>query len=111
MLLKNFGGCLSYLRRYDESVETLKEARDIADKITEKNSCCRASVYGELAITCSSRERDCKKAAGYAYEGIKMLRFLKSCKVEKMRKIIQTAEEIENAINRLQYITNVQETD
>ena len=111
MLLENFGGCLSYLRRYDESVETLKEMHDIADKITQKNCCCRAKVYCGLAITCSSQKRDCKEAAGYAYEAINMLKFLESYKVEKLRKIIQTAEENESAMNRLQVIANVQGTD
>ncbi|XP_028397162.1 uncharacterized protein LOC114520982 [Dendronephthya gigantea] len=106
MLLKNCGGCLSILRRFDESEKTLKEARSIADKISG-NTRCRAQVYCELAITCSSREPDCREAAGYAHEAIKMQEFLESGKVEKLRKIIQTAE----IIKQLQDIAKVQGTE
>jgi hypothetical protein len=34
-LLKNYGSCLSFLGRFDEWVDMLNEARDIADTVAE----------------------------------------------------------------------------
>ena len=50
-LLKNCGRWLSYLGRFDESVQQLNKARDIAEKLAEQNgpTFCKAIVYHHLA--------------------------------------------------------------
>ncbi|CAB4026297.1 TPR repeat domain [Paramuricea clavata] len=91
-LLKNDGLCLSFLRRFDESVEILNEARDIADKLAQKHSPCRASVYYVLAGTYRAWKPDCKEAAKYANTAIEMREWLDSRSVKTMEDIIKTAE-------------------
>ncbi|XP_028397057.1 uncharacterized protein LOC114520907 [Dendronephthya gigantea] len=93
MLLKNCGGCLSFLRCFDKSVETLKEARDIADKIAEEHTLCKAKVNCQLAITFSSWKSDCQEAVQYAKEAKEMLDLLNSRDKEILEKIIKSAEE------------------
>ncbi|XP_028397069.1 uncharacterized protein LOC114520918 isoform X2 [Dendronephthya gigantea] len=103
MLLKNFGGCLSFLRRFNESVERLKEARDIADKITEKNTDFKAQVYCELAISCCSTKLYREEAAEYVKDAMNMQELLDTRKVKKLA--------VENFIMSLPKIANVQGND
>ncbi|XP_028397100.1 uncharacterized protein LOC114520950 [Dendronephthya gigantea] len=98
-LLKNCGACLAYLCRFDESVKRLEEARDIADKLDEKNTPCRALVYYQLAITYSKGEIDCQEAVKYAkmaMEMHKIHKLLGSRQVKDLKTIIEKAEPEEN---------------
>ncbi|XP_028396945.1 uncharacterized protein LOC114520812 [Dendronephthya gigantea] len=109
MLLKNFGACLLFLRRFDESVETLKEACDIADKI--ENTRCRAQVYCQLARTYSKMKPDSQEAAFFAKEAMKMQKLLYQRDVKSMVNIIERAEkyvEIESIIKPVIDIINVE---
>ncbi|CAB4027307.1 E3 ubiquitin- ligase DZIP3 [Paramuricea clavata] len=90
-LLKSYGLCLSFLRYFDESVAILNEARDIADKLAQKHSPCRANVYCALAIAYRAWKPDCKEAAKYANAAVRMGESLHS--VKTMKDIIKTAEE------------------
>ena len=92
-LLKNYGSCLSFLHHFDESVEILNEARDIADKLAQKHSPCRASVYCALAGTYRAWKPDCKEAAKYANAAIEIGESLDSRNVKTMKDIIKRAEE------------------
>jgi tetratricopeptide (TPR) repeat protein len=92
-LLKNYGSCLSFLHHFDESVEILNEARDMADKFAQKHSPCRASVYCALAGTYRAWKLDCKEAAKYVNVAIKMGESLDSRSLKTMKDIIKTAEE------------------
>jgi hypothetical protein len=92
-LLKNYGLCLSFLHHFDESVEILNEACDIADKLAQKHSPCRANLYCALARAYSEWKSDCKEAAKYANAAIEMGESLDSRSVKTMKDIIKTAEE------------------
>ena len=92
-LLKNYGACLYYLRRFDESVETLKKSLDIADKLADKPTVCKSRVYFVLAKAYRDWKPDCQEAAGYAKQAMEMQELLDSYMIEKLKKIIQTAEE------------------
>jgi tetratricopeptide (TPR) repeat protein len=61
-LLKNYGSCLFYCDRFKESVETLHEARIIAEKIGEKRP-CTANVYFALTRTFLSWKPKSQEAA------------------------------------------------
>ena len=92
-LLKNFGACLSFSNRFEESVEKLKEARDIADKLTDKHTSCRAKVYSQLARAYYYWKLDCQEAAGYARTGMEMQGLLHPREVTKLQEIIEWAAE------------------
>jgi tetratricopeptide (TPR) repeat protein len=94
-LLKNYGACLSYLRRFDESLEKLNEARDIADKLAEKHTPCRAKVYYQLAQLFWYWKSNCEEATEYAEKAMEMRELLDSRSVKDLEKIIKTAEENE----------------
>ncbi|CAB3978152.1 E3 ubiquitin- ligase DZIP3 [Paramuricea clavata] len=91
-LLKNYGLCLSYLLRFNESVDVLNEARDIADKLAEPGTLCRASVYLALARMCRRWKPDCQEAAKYAYAAMEMKGSLHPNSVKTLEEIIKTAE-------------------
>ncbi|XP_028396944.1 uncharacterized protein LOC114520811 [Dendronephthya gigantea] len=92
-LLKNYGACLSFLSRFDESVEKLKEARGIVDKLTEKNTRCKALVYYELARACREWKADCQEAETYAKAALEMQELLDPRDVVTLKEIIKVAEE------------------
>ena len=92
-LLKNYGSCLSILRRFEASVENLNEARNIADKLAEKHTPCRANVYYELAKTYRAWKPDCQESAKYAKVAMEMQVLLDPRSVKSLEDIIKTAEE------------------
>ncbi|CAB4002996.1 E3 ubiquitin- ligase DZIP3 [Paramuricea clavata] len=91
-LLKNYGLCLSFLSRINESVDVLNEARDIADKLAERGTLCRANVYFALARMCRRWKPDCQEAAKHAYAAMEMKGSLHPNNVKTLEKIIKTAE-------------------
>ena len=93
-LLKNYGLCLSISDCFEESVEKLKEARDIADKLTEKHTYCRAKVYFQLARTYCYWRPDCQDAAEYARTGMEMQQLLDPREVTALQEIIGRAEDV-----------------
>ncbi|XP_028397096.1 uncharacterized protein LOC114520945 [Dendronephthya gigantea] len=95
-LLKNCGVCLAYLCRFDESVKRLEEARDIADKLAEKNTRCRALVYYQLAITYSDGEIDSQEAVKYAKMAMEIYKLLDPRNVKDLETIIEKAGPEEN---------------
>ena len=92
-LLKNCGACLSFADHFEESVGKLKEARDIADKLAEKHTSCRAKVYYQLARTYRYWKPDCQEAAGYARTGMEMQEMLDPREITILKKIIKRAAE------------------
>ena len=92
-LLKNCGTCLSYLGRFNESVEKLEEARDIADKLAVKSTRCRALVYYQLAMTFSHWKPDCQEAVKYAKTAMEMQTLLYPREVKALEKIMEKAKE------------------
>ena len=82
-----------FLCRFNESVEMLKEAHDIAEKLTEKYSPSKAIVYYKLALSFSFWRPDCQEAVTYAEEAIKMKNFLDTRDVRKIREIIERSED------------------
>ena len=92
-LLKNYGACLSFSNRSEESVEKLKEARDIAEKLTDKHTSCRAKVYSQLARVYYYWKLDCQEAAGYARTGMEMQGLLHPREITKLQDIIEWAAE------------------
>ncbi|XP_028397088.1 uncharacterized protein LOC114520938 [Dendronephthya gigantea] len=114
ILLKNCGACLSYIYSFDESIAMLEDARDIAEKLAEKPTSCKALVYSQLAITSSSRKSDCPKAVEYAKKAIEMQEVLDWRYVETMKKIIKQSEEnavVQSIIDSLTEAGNVLATD
>jgi tetratricopeptide (TPR) repeat protein len=91
-LLKNYGLCFFFLRRFEASVENLNEALYIADKLAVKHTPCRARVYCALARTYRAWKPDCKEAAKYANAANEMGESLNSRSVKTMKDIIKTAE-------------------
>ena len=73
-------------------MENLNEARDIADKLAEKHTPCRAKVYYELARVYRAWKPDCQESAKYANAAIEMGESLDSRSVKTMKDIIKTAE-------------------
>ena len=94
-LLKNYGTCLSFANRFEESVEKLKEARDIADKLAEKHTSCRAKVYYQLARAYRHWKPDCQEAAGYARTGMEMQALLDPREVTTLQKIERAAKNVD----------------
>ena len=90
-LLKNYGSCLFYCDRFKESVETLHEARNIAEKLGEKRP-CTANVYYALARTFRSWKPDSQEAAKYAKAAVEMKDLLDSRYVKNIH-IFEAAEE------------------
>jgi hypothetical protein len=72
-------------------VENLNEALDIADKLAEKHTSCRANVYYELARAYRAWKPDCQESAKYANAAIEMGESLGSRSVKTMKDIIKTA--------------------
>ena len=92
-LLKNYGACLSFVGCFEESVKQLEEARDIADKLAEKHTPCRAKVYYQLAKVYCHWKPDCQEAAGYARTGMEMQGLLDSREEKTLQEIIKRAAE------------------
>ena len=96
-LLKNCGCCLSYLGRYEESVEMLEKARKIADQLlADKKTAakhCRAKLYCELARNYRNWKPDCQEAAKYAEVAMKMSGVLKEREIEFLKDISIRAQE------------------
>ncbi|CAB4029999.1 WD repeat-containing alr2800 [Paramuricea clavata] len=92
-LLKNFGSCLSILRRFEASVENLNEARDIVDKLAEKHTPFRAKVYYALAKTYRAWKPHCQESVKYAKMAMEMHVLLDPRSVKLLEDIIKTAEE------------------
>ena len=92
-LLKNYGTCLSFSKCCEESVEKLKEARDIADKLTDKHTPLLAKVYSQLARVYHYWKLDRQEAAEYARTGIEMQGLLHPREVTKLQEIIEWAAE------------------
>ena len=96
-LLKNCGCCLSYLHRYEESVEKLEKARKIADQLlADKKTAakhCRAKLYCELARNYRKWKPDCQEAAKYAKVAIEMRGLLKEWEIKCLEDIIIGAQE------------------
>ena len=90
-LLKNYGSCLFYRGRFEESVETLHEARNIAEKLGEKRP-CTANVYYALARTFRSWKPGSQEAAKYAKAAVEMKDLLDSRYVKNIH-IFEAAEE------------------
>ncbi|CAB3978160.1 ---NA--- [Paramuricea clavata] len=82
-LLKNYGSCLFYRGRFEESVETLHEARNIAEMLGEKRP-CTANVYYALARTFRSWKPDSQEAANYAKAAVEMKDLLDSLYVKNI---------------------------
>ena len=74
-------------------MEKLKEARDIADKLDEKHTSCRAKVYYQLARTHLHWKPDCQEDAGYARTGLEMQVWLDPRGVKTLQEIIKRAAE------------------
>ena len=93
-LLKNYGGCFSFLRRYEESVQQLNEARDIAEKLDEQNkhTLCRANVNSTLAEVLKRWKPDCQEAMPYARKAIEMQEFLDEARLSNMKTIVEKGE-------------------
>ena len=100
-LLKNYGLCLYYLGRFEESVEKLNEARKIADLLAEKDTPCRARLYCVLAKTYHKWKPDCSEAGKFAEESMEMHVFLKECEVKCLENILTAQKNIakENALH------------
>ena len=112
-LLKNCGACLSYLQLFDDSMKMLMEALDIADKLAEKPTHCKALVYCQLAVTCSYWRRDCQEATKFAEEAMKMRELLDPRYVKTLEKIIQRAEDnavVQDIIKLLPHTVCVQDS-
>ncbi|CAB3990606.1 E3 ubiquitin- ligase DZIP3 [Paramuricea clavata] len=92
-LLKNYGSCLSILRRFEASVENLNKARDIVDKLAEKHTPYRAKVYYALAKTYRDWKRHCQESVKYAKVAMEMQVLLDPRSVKELEDIIKTAEE------------------
>ena len=94
-LLKNCGWCLSYLGRFDESVQQLNKARDIAEKLAERNepTSCKANVYQNLAKLFNYWKPYCQEATFYARKAIEMQEFLSKIDLAKMQIIDEKGEE------------------
>ena len=94
-LLKNCGWCLSYLGRFDESVQQLNKARDIAEKLAERNepTSCKATVYHDLAKLFNYWKPCRQEAIFYARKAIEIQDFLHKIALEKMQKILEKGEE------------------
>ena len=94
ILLKNYGRCLFFLRRHEESVQQLNEARDIADKLAEQNkpTICRANVYSTLAQILRCWKPDCQEAMPYARKAIEMQEFLDEARLSNMKTIVEKGE-------------------
>ena len=99
VLLKNFGACLTFHHRYYKSVEVLQEARDVAEKLVERNTPCRAQVYCELARTYSYLKPDCQEAARYSEEAMRMKELLHRQDRERLKNIMKRAEEYTVVLN------------
>ena len=94
-LLKNCGRWLSYLGRFDESVQQLNKARDIAEKLAEHDepTSCKAIVYHDLAKLLSHWKPYCKEATFYARKAIEMQKFLPKSTLTNMQIIDEKGEE------------------
>jgi hypothetical protein len=90
-LLTNYGSCLFYCGRFEESVETLHEARNIAEKLGEKRP-FTANVYFSLARTFRSWKPDSQEFAKYA-KAAKEMKDLLDSRYLKSIHILEAAEE------------------
>ena len=92
-LLRNCGACLSFTGHFEESVGKLKKARDIADKLAEKHTSCRAKLYYQLARAYRYWKPVCQEAEGYATTGMEMQEMLDPREITILKKIIKRAAE------------------
>ena len=90
-LLTNYGTCLFYCGRFEESVETLHGAQNIAEKLGEKRP-CTANVYFALATTFLSWKRNSQEFAKYA-KAAKEMKDLLDSRYLKSIHILEAAEE------------------
>ena len=68
LLLNNLGQCLTQTNRAKEAIEVLKNARDMAEKLSESDgpNMCKAKVYTSLAIAYDSIQTCSEEAVTYA---------------------------------------------
>ena len=90
-LLKNYGMCLSYLRRFEESIEKFMEAIKIAKNLADDNHSI-AVVCCDLAKTYDYWKRNCKEAVEYAEIAMKKPGLLYPRNVKKLQAIIERAK-------------------
>ena len=93
-LLKNYGFCLHYHGRFEESVEKLHEACKIADLLAEKSTPCRAKVYCALARTYHKWKPHCSEAAKFGEEAMAMQALLDERDIKCLKDILTVQKNI-----------------
>lgn len=91
LLLNNTGKCLLYLKRYNDAIKVLEEARDIGEKLVEQQrTAWKAKLYTSLALTYYEL-KNVAKAKDFAKKALGMnehMNYILNREVKKLQNIL-----------------------
>ena len=94
LLLNNLGQCLAKTNRWEEAIEVLNNACDMAEKRAESDepNICKAKVYTSLAIAYDSKKTRSEEAVKYAKKALEF---------ERLEKIVgKSFQKLEKTVSR-----------